>query len=44
VRPVGKVVNELVVRLKISALVSAVPEPSLPPTISAWPLGSIAAA
>ena len=43
-RPVGKVVNVLDARLKISALVSAVPELPVPPTISAWPFGSVAAA
>ena len=42
--PVGKVVKVLEDRLKISALVSAAPELPVPPTMSAWPLGSIAAA
>ena len=42
--PPGKVVKLLEERLKISALVSAAPELPVPPTISACPFGSIAAA
>ena len=44
VRPLGRVANELPDRLKISALASGAPELSMPPAISACPLGSVAAA
>ena len=37
--PVGRVVKPLPERLKISALVSGLPELPMPPTISAWPFG-----